>query len=301
LIAAGFCGVLAIDTLYLTSMTGDPLYRLHVAVRDISIHSPLDLKSPPAFAPFGSIAMWRAIQPVLMLFTAHEFGPLFFFVIPAALWLLKNRDARAPRFEIARLSGLLGLVWFLTLAYVLVMLWAIPRLYIITAYGAILVVTVWLRAPSLQRISFALIALLSAGDLLMIYLDNKGLLFGEKTLVALARTTDEPIYTDPATLRGAGFLLKYTAPGHDVRAGLAPGGLFFYNPSPTRVLPDRDLIERFKPRSTWTLLSSVTEEPKLSARIVEASGLEAVLPAFIAHKLDPPLHHCYVYRLPSRD
>jgi len=54
-----------------------------------------------------------------MLFTAHQFGPLFFFVVPAGLWLWKNRGRPEWQFEIARLSGLLGLIWFLTLSYVL--------------------------------------------------------------------------------------------------------------------------------------------------------------------------------------
>jgi hypothetical protein len=113
----------------------------------------------------------------------------------------------------------------------------------------------------LHRISFGLIALLSAGDLLMIYLDNKGLILGEKALVALARASDEPIYTDPATLGGATFLLNYTAPGHKVISGMAPaGGLFFYNPSPTRLEFHRDSVGKCEPRSTWTLLRSITED-----------------------------------------
>ena len=79
----------------------------------------------------------------------------------------------------------------------------------------------------------------------MIYLDNKSLNFGEKTLVAVARASDEPIYTDPATLNGAKFLLKHTAAGHKVVADLAPaGGLFCYNSSPTRLEFHRDSIGR---------------------------------------------------------
>jgi hypothetical protein len=137
---------------------------------------------------------------------------------------------------------------------------------------------------------------------LMIYLDNKNLMFGEKTLVALARSSDEPIFTDPATFGAASFLLKYTAPEHNVIAGFAPaGGLFFYNPLPARLELNRGTVGRFEPRSTWTLLRSVTEEPKLSARILRASGLEAVLPAGVAQKLDPPLHRCSLYRLPTRE
>jgi hypothetical protein len=235
-----------------------------------------------------------------MLFTAHVLFPLFFFVVPAGLWLWKNRGRREPQFEIARLSGLLGLIWFLTLSYVLIVLWPEPRYYAVAVYSAVLVVGLWLQTPSLRRISFGLIALLSVGDLLMIYLDNKSLMFGEKTLVAFARSSDEPIYTDPATFGGASFLLKFTAPEQNVIVGLAPpGGLFFYNPSPARPGPHHDGGE-FEPRSTWTLLQSVTEEPKLSARILHASGLAAVLPVGVAQKLDPQLHRCYLYRLPRQ-
>jgi hypothetical protein len=306
LIAGGFLFVLAIDTGYLASMTGDPFYRFHLSLGAVSIDNPVDA-APPAASPdqngldrMGLIAAPRVIQPLLMLFTAHQFGPLFFFVIPAGLWLWKNRGRREPTFEIARLSSLLGLIWFLTLSYVLIVLWLDPRYFTVTVYAAVLVVAVWLQTPSLKRISFGLIALLSAGDLLMLYLDNKSLMFCEKTLVALARTSDEPIYTDTNTLvDGASFLLKYTAPGHTVVAGLAPaGGLYFYNPWPAHPRPHRDSIARFEPRATWTLLRSISEEPRLGARILHASGLEAVLPVGVAQKLDPPLHRCNLYRLP---
>jgi len=47
-------------------------------------------------------------------------------------------------------------------------------------------------------------------------------------------------------------------------------------------------------------LQSVTEEPKLSARILRASGLEAVVPVAVTQKLDPPLRRCYLCRLPQQ-
>ena len=83
-------------------------------------------------------------------------------------------------------------------------------------------------------------------------------------------------------------------------AGFAPpGGLFYYNPSPARLEVNRDAVGKFEPRSTWTLLRSIAEEPKLSARILHASGLAGVLPAGVAQKLDPPLHRCSLYRVPA--
>jgi len=201
-----------------------------------------------------------------------------------------------------RLWGFLGLIWVLTLSYVLIVLYVDPRYFSVTVYCALLIVALWLRTLRLQRISFGLIALLSLGDLLMIYLDNKSLMFGEKTLVAVARTSDEPIYTDPATFNGSKFLLKHIATGHSVVADLAPpGGLFFYNSSPARLEFYGDSVGKFQPRAIWTLLRSFNEEPKLSARILRASGLEAFLPTGVAQKLDPPLHHCSLYRLPARE
>ena len=282
--------------------------QFHISMGAVTSDNPLAPKGAAALPVqdgldfSGLITAPRLIQPLLMLFTAHTFGPIFFLVIPAGLWLWKNRATRETLFEIARLSGLLGLIWFLTLSYVLIVLYVDPRYFSVTVYSALLIVALWLRTLSLQRISFGLIALLSVGNLLMIYLDNKNLIFGEKTLVAVARASDEPIYTDPATLNGAKFLLEHTAKGHNVIAGLAPaGGLFFYNSLPGRFEFYSDSVGRFEPRATWTLLQSFNEEPKLSARILSASGLEAVLPAGVAQKLDPPLHRCSLYRLPTRE
>jgi 4-amino-4-deoxy-L-arabinose transferase-like glycosyltransferase len=300
LIAGGFLLVLAIDTVYLAVMTGDPIYRFHVDYPRPEITDASRVQNELDSA--GLIRAPRLIRPVLMLFTAHQFGPLFFLVIPAGLWLWKNRGRQEPLFEIARLSGLLGLVWFLTFSYVLVFLDVDPRYYTVAVYSGVLVVALWLRTLRLQRIAFGLIALLSVSDLLMIYLDNKSLMFGEKTLVAVARTSDEPIYTDPATFNGAKFLLKHIATGHNVIADLAPpGGLFFYNSSPARLEFYGDSVANFQPRATWKLLRSFNEEPKLSARILRASGLEAYLPTGVAQKLDPPLHRGSLYRLPARE
>jgi len=135
LIAGGFLAVLAIDTVYLASVTGDPLYRFHISIGAVTSDNPLDPKSAAAlpvqdgldFA--GLIAAPRLIQPILMLFTAHTFGPIFFLVIPAGLWLWKNRGLRETQFEIARLWGFLGLIWFLTLSYVLIVLYVDPRYF----------------------------------------------------------------------------------------------------------------------------------------------------------------------------
>src|ERR1700737_2220578 len=194
LIAGGFLAVLAIDTVYLASMTGDPLYRFHISMGAVTNDNPFHPAIAPAapaqngLDPSGLIVAPRLIQPVLMLFTAHQFGPLFFFAVPAGFWLWKNRGKQEPQFEIARLSGLLGLIWFLTLSYVLLVLFVDPRYFTVTIYAAVLVVALWLQTLSLHRVSFGLIVLfLSVGDLLMIYLDNKGLIFGEKTLVPRPR------------------------------------------------------------------------------------------------------------------
>jgi len=305
LIAGGFLLVLAIDTVYLAIMTDDPYYRFHASMRGLAGDNPLDPEIAATFPVrygldrIGLIGVPRAVQPVVMLLTAHQLFPLFFFVFPAGLWLWKNRARREREFEIGHLSGLLGLIWFLTLSYLLMMLWLEPRYQTVTVYCAIMVVALWFGTANLRSISWGLVALLCIGDLLMIYLDNKSLMFAEKTLVSLARSSGEPIYTDPATFGGASFLLNYMVPGQNVIAGLAPaGGLFFYNPSPARRGLHRDGVREFEPRSTWALLQSVTEQPKISARVLRASGLEAVLPLAVAQKLDPPLRRCYLYRLP---
>jgi 4-amino-4-deoxy-L-arabinose transferase-like glycosyltransferase len=305
LIAGGFLTILAIDWAYLASLTGDPLYRFHVSMGAVAGDNPLDhaaaAKNPVLHGlnSIGLIDAPRLLQPIVMLFTAHQFGPLFFLAVPGGIWLWKNRSNCEPQFEMARLWGLAGLTWFIVLSYVLIVLYVEPRYYTVTVYSGVLVVAMWVRTLSLRRVAIGLIALLSVGDLLMIYLDNKSLIFGEKTLVAVARTSDEPVYTDPATLNGAKFLLEHTAVGHKVIAGLAPaGGLFFYNSSPARVELYRDSIGKFEPRATWTLVHTFNEEPKLSARILRASGLEAILPRGVIQKLDPPPHHCSLYRAP---
>jgi 4-amino-4-deoxy-L-arabinose transferase-like glycosyltransferase len=309
LIGAGFSVVWAIDTLYLATMTGDVLYRIHVAARQVAAVNRLDAKIVAVqngFDPWGQIASPRVLQPVLMLFTAHEVFPLFLFAIPAGFWLWNNRGRHEPQFEVARLSCLLGATWFVAVSWVLIMLWVVPRYYTVTAYCALLVVALWLQAPRRQGGSLIPIAVLCAGSLMMIYLDHKNEMFDERALVAIAHESDEPIYTDPETLRGARFLLESNAPGRTVIAGMAPsGGLYFYNPMPGRRELDRASLGKFepsiKPSNTWTLLRTVVEDRKLSARILRAIGLEPLLPVGVVGKLDPSPHVSYLYRLPAQN
>jgi hypothetical protein len=55
LIAGGFLAVTALDTAYLASMTGDPLYRFHINVGAVSSDNPLRPWSYVVSYPFLSL------------------------------------------------------------------------------------------------------------------------------------------------------------------------------------------------------------------------------------------------------
>jgi 4-amino-4-deoxy-L-arabinose transferase-like glycosyltransferase len=303
LIGAGFFAILSADIVYLTTITGDPLYRFHLSLRGQAHYNAFvqaDIARHPGrylFDRAGLIAAPRAIRPILMLFASHEFGLIFFLAVPAVLWLLSTA-LPTSQLDAGRRLGLLGGLWFLTVSYLLLPLPVIPRYYSVTAYCYVVLATLWLHSLKLRNIALSLIVLLVASDLFLIYIDNKDIMFGERALVAFAQESHEVTYTTPWTRDAALFLLQQKKLEDSVVAGPPPSGaLFFYDFEPRRSPSSKELA-RYAPRNDWIIVRSFDERPKITAELLRASGIEPMLPAGIVAKLDPPLHRANLYRVP---
>ena len=74
-IAAGFVSVWIIEVIYLWIMTGDPLYRITIALNhDSSIDRSIDLA--------GNVILHPLVDPLLVVLANQEFMALFFIAIP---------------------------------------------------------------------------------------------------------------------------------------------------------------------------------------------------------------------------
>ena len=230
----------------------------------------------------------------------RSFGPLFWVAIPAAVFLLKSTNLPNRARELANLSILLAVTWFLVLSYALYWLWDVPRYQTVPVVMAAIIIGLWLRYviwPSRPRVAFLVLASLMLLNATLISLANKEPLFGERALTSLALSSSETLHTDPSTLEGAEFLLE-VAQVRDRITSIPPKGgeLYVYNSRPYRRRPH--LSGPLDPKDGWTALKILEEEPKLVTSVLRFSGLIHALPQGIANKLSPPLRKVILYRLP---
>lgn len=286
-ITAGFLAVWAVEVIYLWIMTGDPLYRITIALNhDSSIDRTIDLA--------GNVILHPAIDPLLVLLANQEFMALFFMAIPLGGWLCFSRSIEPRLQRFARIVAMLGLVWFVTAGAAQKLLPLNPRYFMITCASAciltgIALAVLWQRERKQWTIALVTAFLLGT-NLLGIYVENKDSMFGEHTLAKIARERpDSIIYTDPMTRYRADMLLRWEkAQPRILPEPPKPGALYLYNPkwaAHANFMMAENQIAAFQPKPEWERLSSAEPSPPLITNLIEATGLSAMIPGGIWKKL----------------
>ena len=301
-IGIGFAAIVGLDAIYLWLLSGDPLWRIHVTQRGLSGDSPYTpgLKAPAGMDdPFGIYSLPRPLQALVMLFASPAIGLLAWFGIPASAYLAwsppPGKVGRA-----ARLFVLLAVCWFAVLSFALLSLWLIPRYQIVTfcalAVPSAILLADWLNRGHGLRTAAVVLPMLAVGVALATASDH-GLMFGERALADFVRHENEPVRTDPATLRGAKWLLENAGAGGRVSAALpAPGGLYFVNHMPRRRLAADWPVRDIPPGST--VVASYVQQPSVIARAAGYLGLDRVLPPLLWKKIQPAPRRAEVVRMP---
>ncbi len=302
--AAGFLIVLGLDTAWLWVASGDPFWRFTVSSRGVAGDN-------PALAHFqinaggldrhGVIVAPRPIQALLAVFANQQMGLLPWVAVPAAIAIARRPVLGRRRSAANHFSGL-ALVWFLLLSYAFTFMWIIPRYQTVAMVALCVPLAIWLaerigsgawRLPALL-----LLAIAGSGAALAMIADRE-LLFGERGLVAFARTAPPgEIRTDPATLRGAEWLLEVEGLRDRVVAGpCEPGGLCYANPRPRRPLPAD--WTRQQPPPGATILLEVPRQTGVLAQILAKTGLLSIMPGAVRNKLDPAPVIALGFRMPG--
>jgi 4-amino-4-deoxy-L-arabinose transferase-like glycosyltransferase len=286
-IAAGFVAVWAVEVTYLWIMTGDPLYRITIALHhDSSIDRSIDLA--------GNVIVNPLIDPLLVLLANQEFMALFFIAIPLGGWLCFSRSIEPILQRFARIIAMLGLVWFVTAGAAQKLLPLNPRYFMISCASAciltgIALALMWQRGRRRWAI-LSVAAFLVGTNMLGIYVENKDSTFGEHVLAKLAQDRpNDVIYTDPMTRYRADMLLRWEKAQPRV-VGEAPpaGALYFHDPkwaNTANFKMSADQVSTFEPQQDWEKLGSWEPQLPLITKAIEASGLSAIIPGGIWKKL----------------
>jgi len=288
----GFALVMLADTAWLWLASGDPLWRMNVTLRGVAGDNPSVARfiiNDGGLDRHGVIAAPRPLQALAALFANQSTGLIAWAGVPAAI-ALALRSARAPGHRAARLFAGAALVWFMVLSFGFYFLWIIPRYQIVTMVALSVPLAIWLagRLHAGARLVPLLVMLALVGSGFMVsIMANRTLMFGERGLVAFARTAPGPVLTDPATLRGATWLLENEGLLDKVAVGpCSPGSLCYINPRPRRPLP-ADWPSPVVPPGAVVLME-VARQPTLLARLLDDTALLKLLPGVLRNKIAPP-------------
>jgi 4-amino-4-deoxy-L-arabinose transferase-like glycosyltransferase len=298
-LSLGAVCVVAADWLFLTSLSGDPLYRLHIALKGVHGDGPqmdTGVSDGSGLDRFGTLSVSRWLRPFAATFLNQSFGLFMWFAVPATVWMLFH--SRGQVRQALLLIAALALAWFVVIGYVLMpWLWVIPRYYGVVAILAVplgCACAAWVSQGRGLAVATGL-ALLIGTNLAVETAATSDLMAGEHALAAFAASTTAPVRTDPSTADGARWLLERRGVADRVTVGPpAPGALYFFNSRPRRSLPPGWAVT--EPPSGWTEVAVFDVPRKWTAGLVHDLGLARVLPAGLVAKLDPPPHRIGVYR-----
>jgi hypothetical protein len=299
----GFALIFGADTAYLWVQSGDPLHRFHVSLRGVEGDNPglkAQSDSQGMFDTHGTLAAPRWLQSLLVVFVNQNFGIFFWAALPAALIMLRSHRSTTAERRAVRLFGSLSLVWFVTICYVLVFLFAEARYLRVVAAGLTVPLAIAF-SHTFQRgrwLGGAILAALLASDVCFVVAQDNDLLFGERALVAFMRDHPGPVYTAPTTRASALWLLQVAGIPADavIAAPPPPGAAYFFDPHPRRGLPADWPVQG--PGQGWTEVARFAQQPRPLARLARLLGIDAIVPPALRRKLDPDPRVSVVYHVP---
>jgi 4-amino-4-deoxy-L-arabinose transferase-like glycosyltransferase len=306
-----FLIVVAADWVYLTAMTGDPLYRLsgdfhHDRVDRLA--EAARLASSGGLLDFqGNLSVNVFLDPLLALFVTQKYALLFWLLLPASMYAWRRRSL-APSTVLALAAGL-GIAYFLFVA-INPKLYLVPRYLIVVAWCASIIVGWWLADlwTRDRRLAAVILSLAVLAGFVALLVENTNPRFAERQLLAwVARHPNQPVYTDLETAIRARYYFRFSGQSMDaVRTERPPPGATVLH-SADRVrqceaMPRcKDRASDFKPTTRWISVQSLEAPPTLIGRLIRAAGFEALVHRDISKRLFAPGGRVTVYQVDSRE
>lgn len=254
-VGAGFAAVELLDVAFYSIYSGNPFYRWAIDANHAA-NSPVDRWLDQGA---GVPIIHPLLDPVTMIFLNPYFGLCAWIGLPLAAWLLLTENPASSIRCTAVLVASTTAIWSVLAAGLWHELTLIPRYFFFPSLGlsvlaALAIGRLW--ASRQQTLAAVLGALLVAGNLMGLVVDNRNFMFGEHELIRFVKSTGDNVHTDRATFLRSFLLLRWNGISNHVSdAPLKPGDIYYFNPTrvsdSVRPPPDWRVLFTAHPKSPW--------------------------------------------------
>ena len=284
--ALGFLVIFCAEMLYYVTLLGEgPFLRFETAAQS---HGSLQLPTNISSSDIGNVSTDWFFGPFLALLVNQEFGLLFYLVVPASWFLLKDKELPDACQVFVRVLLVVIVVWFLWTSYNGA-LPPLPRYYTIAAVLAAILIGLWLCRMRDKRLAIVIGAILVSTNLASMSLENTHPRFPSRTLAIHLEDVSEPVYTDHLTFTRTNTYLRQSP--EVVREALlsgppSPGSLYFFNPNiGEENREEDDLATRAWDSQNSEVLQTWAPPKRLIGHIVTILHVDGLLPASIRDRL----------------
>lgn len=305
IMAGGFLLVEGGEFLYYAVVAGDPLHRVKI-VLESSSNDYRPAANGLEFDRKGALRISPLIDWALPIFTRIDFALLFYFFVPAGVWIFLTRRQTGRAMTTARLALLLGVVWIVFVAFALRNVGLQPRYYSVCAFSAIVVISTWLGHDLWmrnRRQAAIILALVLGSNLLALFAANKSPLPGPHALVSYLSENKVRVLTiDPEMAKRSQVLLRWAGQASRVtEASPASGDLVFHDAwsfdRPWSPLSDKSRKDEFRPRKNWVEVWRQDSDQNAMAVVAQSLRLDKIVPTPIYTRIFDRRPPVIVYRV----
>lgn len=302
----GFVLIVGSEWLFLTVMTGDPLYRLNVDLHHDPVNRTAEVQRVAASGGWidkeGNLSVHLLLDPVLALFVSQKYGLLFWTGLFAA-WRAWQLPPGAERQLLMRLLGLGAL------AYVFVAanpkLYLVPRYLLVPAWVAAILTAWWVAQLWAQRrralatgVTIAVVGV----NLLCLSVENTQPRAIEQALVAWVKAhPEQPVHTDIETYERAATFFDIAGVSRKTvsSAPATSGDRVFYSAVRVEQCAGqprcRAQAAAFRPQANWVAVETLRGPSKPVGQLLQALHLAPLLPPDIARRVVAPSYEVTLY------
>jgi hypothetical protein len=289
----GFASVVMAEVIYLWIMSGNPFYRIEIALNH-------DSRIDRAQNQGGlNIIVHPLIDPYIMPFTNQEFGLVFISALPLMAYLYRQqcRNVSDCQSNFLLLISGLGCVWFVCSASSYNYLMLIPRYFLVSAVCVSLLVGIALgqlydkNRKAVVLFTLTSIVVINFLCLCVTHYVTPAFTFGPHNLVEFATKKDATIFTDKDTYYRSKVLLRFKNVKEKVKTGKPVPGSFYYR-------NHNKNYRSYPVQPEWHVVEHKEYSPGVADLLIAYSGMDNILKKYNDNYINNDAAKITLYKVP---